>query len=116
MARQTVRPDELTMRAQTTGRNNSLTAHILPTSATMVGVCMTVLAISRLVPSGLLRLFEDKLIALDALLFLASAVLSFLSIRSGRGVARLEQRAETVFIIGLALLTLAAVVVAFEIT
>jgi hypothetical protein len=99
--------------------NNGLSAHILPTSATMVGVCMTVLAISRLVPSGLLRLFEDKLIALDALVFLASAVLSLLSIRAHHGVAqlaRLERRAETVFIIGLAMLTLAAVVVAFEIT
>jgi hypothetical protein len=93
-----------------------LSAHILPTSATMIGVCMTVLSIGHLRPGGELRLVLDKLLAVDALVFLVSALLSFISMRSSRSGTRLEARAEIVFITGLALLALGAVVLAFSIT
>lgn len=92
-----------------------LSAHILPTSATMIGVCMTVLSIGHLGPGGEWRFLIDKLLAVDALLFLASALLSFMSMRSRRSKARLEVRAELVFISGLGLLALGAVVLAFVI-
>lgn len=95
---------------------NGLSAHILPTSATMIGVCLTTLYISLLGPLGTRRVMVDKLMAVDALVFLASAVLSFLSMRSRRWGARAERYAETVFIVGLGLLALGAVVLAFAIT
>ena len=53
-----------------------LSAHILPTSATMIGVCMTVMSIGHLGPRDDLRLLIDRMLAIDALVFLASAVLS----------------------------------------
>jgi uncharacterized membrane protein SirB2 len=93
-----------------------LSAHILPTSATMIGVCMTVLTIGHLTASGQIRWLIDKLLALDALLFLASAVMSFMSLRVRTGRRQLELRAEWVFIVALALLAFAAIVLAFEIT
>ena len=92
-----------------------LSAHILPTSATMIGVCMTVLSIGRLRPDGRSRVLIDKLLAFDALVFLASAVLSFASIRSRRQGPRHERRAELLFIAGLALLALGAVAIAFAV-
>lgn len=97
------------------GRQNSLSAHILPTSATMIGVCMTVLSIGHLGPSGDLRAIVDKLIAIDGVIFLSSAVLSFVSMRTHHRAARYEGRAEVLFISGLALLALAAVTLAFAI-
>jgi hypothetical protein len=54
--------------------------------------------------------------AVDALVFLTSAVLSFMSMRSRRHGSRFEGYAETVFIAGLGLLALGAVVLAFAIT
>lgn len=93
-----------------------LSAHILPTSATMIGVCMTVLTISRLTRGGELHILLDKLLAVDALIFLLSALLSFFSMRAGRRALRHEVRAELLFTVGLGLLTLAAVVLAFAIT
>lgn len=69
--------------------SRGLSAHILPTSATMIGVCMTVLSIGHLHQGGRPRVVLDKLLAIDALVFLASAVVSFLSIRSRSGAARL---------------------------
>ena len=94
---------------------SGLSAHILPTSATMIGVCMTVLSIGHLGPGGEWRFLIDKLLAIDALLFLVSALFSFMSMRSCRSQARLEARAELVFITGLGLLALGAVVLAFAI-
>lgn len=92
-----------------------LSAHILPTSATMIGVCMTVLSIGHLRPDGASRVLIDKLLAFDALLFLSSALLSFVSMRSSRHGARFEARAELVFLVGLAVLAIGAVVLAFMI-
>ncbi len=92
-----------------------VTAHILPTSATMIGVCVAVLSIGHFGPGGKLHVVIDKLLALDALMFLASAVLSFMSLRSARSTLRLEARAEMIFIGALSLLAFGTVVLAFVI-
>jgi hypothetical protein len=95
--------------------SRGLSAHILPTSATMIGVCMTVLSIGHLRPDGHSRVLIDKLLAFDALIFLASAVLSFVSMRSRHEGPRHERRAELLFLAGLAILALGAVAIAFAI-
>lgn len=93
-----------------------LSAHILPTSATMIGVCMTVLSIGHLGPSGEFRMIVDKLLAVDALVFLVSALLSFIAMRAGHRARPLEVHAELIFTGGLILLALVAVVLAFAIS
>jgi hypothetical protein len=95
---------------------HGLSAHILPASATMIGVCMTVLSIGHLGAGGQWRMVIDKLLAVDALVFLASALLSFMSMRSSRFGTVYETRAEIIFIAGLGLLVLGAVALAFAIT
>lgn len=81
----------------------------------MVGVCMTVLSIGHLAPRGDLRLVVDKLLAADALIFLLSAALSFLSMRSPRFGLRYEARAEAIFVVALGILAVSAVILAFAI-
>ena len=95
---------------------SGLSAHILPASATMIGVCMTVLSIGHLGPAGEWRMVIDKLLAVDALVFLVSALLSFMSMRLPGAGQRHEARAELVFIAGLGMLALGAVVLAFVIS
>ncbi len=96
-------------------RPRGLSAHILPASATMIGVCMTVLSISHLGSGSEWRMLIDKLLAIDALVFLVSALLSFISMQSSRSGTAYETRAEVVFITGLGLLALGAVALAFAI-
>lgn len=79
----------------------------------MLGVCMTVLSIGHLGPGGDWRLVVDKMLAVDALTFLASAFLSFMSMRSLRIGGRLEILAEMLFLLGLAVLAVASMVLAF---
>ncbi|MBO9648197.1 MAG: hypothetical protein J7605_06770 [Variovorax sp.] len=82
----------------------------------MIGVCMTVLSIGHLNPGGELRWVVDKLLAVDSLLFLVSALLSFVSMRTRLPSPKYEFRAEVVFIVGLGILAMVAVVLAFAIT
>lgn len=79
----------------------------------MIGVCLTALYISLLGPPSAGRVLVDKLLALDALVFLASSLLSFLSMRRAHRARRREAQAEGVFVAGLGLLSLGAVVLAF---
>lgn len=94
----------------------SLTTHILPTSATLVGVCMTVVSVVKLMHPGGIGVFIDKLLALDTVLFLASAILSFISMRVPALERRLESTAELLFVVALGLVAVAAVILSFEIS
>lgn len=79
----------------------------------MIGVCLTALYISLLSPMGAQRMVMDKLLAVDTLVFLLSATLSFMSMRArSRGAAH-ESYAEAIFIAGLGLLSLVALTLAF---
>ena len=93
-----------------TGRN-VLSQHILPSSATMVGVCITALSILKLVrPTGI-GIWVNHLLALGSLVFLTSGILSYAAMRSAQNV-RLERYADLTFIAGLLLLSLCTVFIA----
>lgn len=94
--------------------SNGISSHILPTSATMVGVCMTVISIGK-IARGHAGMAIDRILAVDSALFLLSALLSFLSIRSGRSAMRLERWAEILFLVALGLVSVTSVILAFEI-
>jgi len=92
-----------------------LSAHILPTSATMIGVCMTVLSIGRVGAGASWHMLIDKALAVDALIFLASAFLSFAAMRARVAGRRYERWADVVFLVGLGLLVVVALCLAFTI-
>ena len=94
---------------------NGLSSHILPTSATMVAVCMAVISVVKVTPSGTLGIWVDKLLGIDSLLFLASAFISFISMRPGQGSARYERWAEWIFLTGLTILVGAGLILSFEV-
>jgi hypothetical protein len=94
---------------------NDLSHHILPNSATMVGVCIMVISIVKKMPPDVVNYFIDKALAIDSILFMISALLSFLSIRLERSTLRLEWWAEMIFILGLVSMTMIAVIFSFEI-
>lgn len=92
-----------------------ISGHILPTSATMVGVCVTTISLARLIQGGQVGYWEDKLLAGDSVLFVICAALSFAAIRKPHLATKLERHAETLFIMALVLLGVAAVVMACKI-
>lgn len=99
------------MRAANLGE---LSRHILPSSATMLGVCMMVISIAKLLQLGPIGVTLDRLLALDSTLFLASAALSYLAMRPS-GQSRFEHYADLAFMLGLVVLAICSVLLSFEI-
>lgn len=99
--------------------DDNLCVHIFTASAAMVGVCLTVIGIIRVVIS--LRrpdIFADDLLALNALLYLASCLLSYWALRTrnaGRN-HRLERIADVVFLSALTLTAVNAGFIAWAIS
>ena len=91
-----------------------LADHILPTSATMVGVCITVISVAQLIPKHGISRHADELLAFDSLLFMVSASLSYFSIRHPSDAANYERVADGVFLLALALMVVVGFIVSFE--
>jgi hypothetical protein len=78
--------------------------HIFTVSSAMVGVCLTVIGLIRVVITlGSVDTLADDLLAADALLFLVSCLLSYWALRSRglRRMHRLEKIADAIFLIAM---------------
>lgn len=83
--------------------------HIFSTSATMVGICLTVIGFFKvLFQMKAIGTLGDDLLAVDALLFLIACVLSYWALR-GRSARRrriTEKFADIIFLVALSMMTL----------
>jgi len=70
--------------------NHHVSNYIFPVSATMVGVCMTVISLMQLIPKDVISLWSDNFLAIDSLAFLASAMLSYWSIQHNDDLLHIE--------------------------
>lgn len=95
-------------------KENFLTGHILPVSATMVGVCMTVISVIQLVPKNSISSWADEMLAIDSLVFLTSTMLSYWSIRHKDKLLKIEHYADRFFLIGMVMMASVSFLVAFE--
>ncbi|WP_395683766.1 hypothetical protein [Dokdonella sp.] len=93
---------------------SDLCIHIFTTSAALVGVCLTVIGLIRVViATTQVGTIADDLLAGDATLFMISCVLSYwaLRARSARRMHRIERAADAIFLLGLLLMTIVCGVV-----
>ena len=74
-----------------------------------------VISIVKSLPADAVNFFIDKALAVDSLLFMISALLSFLTIRLENAELRFERWAEMIFIVGLVSMTVITVIFSFEI-
>jgi hypothetical protein len=98
-------------------QGGGLSHHILPTAGSMVGICATVIGLVKIVEERTGPTHVDEYAGLTALLFLASALASYLSMRRTTGIglsARLERVADLCFVVGLISLSIIAVLFAYE--
>ena len=94
---------------------HDISQHILPTSATMVGVCITVISIVRVMEiHGAVTSIIDDIVALDSAMFLVATILSYVSLRSPQSGGRVERFADLVFLAGLAVMVLASFLLAWQ--
>ena len=101
-----------------TRMRSNLSHHILPASATMVGVCMTVISIINLMGTRTFPSYIDAMLAIDSLLFLLGAIFSYYSIRhenESRLSTTVENIADIAFMSGLAIMTMVGFSLAYRI-
>ncbi|PYL92591.1 MAG: hypothetical protein DMF14_03475 [Verrucomicrobia bacterium] len=82
--------------------------HIFTVSSAMVGVCLTVIGLIRVVITlGKADTLADDLLASDALLFLTSCLLSYAALRARnlRRMHNIERAADVVFIVAIVVMT-----------
>lgn len=94
-----------------------LSGHIFSVSAGLVGVCLTVIGVFRLVGgSGRLTTWADDVPAIDAFVFLVSCLLAYLALRSNSPARRqrLERVADVIFLLGLTAMVVIGSLVAYE--
>ena len=85
---------------------------ILATSATMAGVCLTVISIVKLTVLGreLLTVVDDVL-AVDSVVFLASSLAAYVAIRADD--PRVETLADILFLLGMTVMVASAFLLAY---
>ncbi|HUW51344.1 MAG TPA: hypothetical protein VMV75_10070 [Sulfuricella sp.] len=97
---------------------SNLSQHILPNSSMMLGVCMTVISVIKV-----LRLHSEQhriaeVFAFNALIFLISAMFSYFSIRNESKIhlsVAMERIADVSFMLGLVVMTVAGFLLTYEI-
>ena len=92
--------------------------HIFSVSAAMVGVCLTVIGLIRVVITfGKADTVADDLLAADAFLFLAACLLSYsaLRTRSKHRMHRRERIADSMFILAMILMVIICGFITFAI-
>lgn len=85
-----------------------ISIHIFDTSATMVGVCLTVIGLFKLILQlKSISTWADDLLSIDAMLFLSACGLAYwaLRTRSIKRRLRAEKIADLIFLIALTLMT-----------
>lgn len=95
-----------------------LSAHIFAVSAGLVGVCLTVIGLFRvIVRSQHIDSIADNLLAIDALFFLFACFLAYLALRTGSKPIgqQLERIADALFLSGLTMMVAVGVLIAYAV-
>lgn len=93
--------------------------HIFTVSAAMVGVCLTVIGLIRIVISVRhADTLADDFLAFDAVLFLASCLASYVALRTRhiRRMHRLERFADAIFIVALIAMVMVCMFITYAIS
>ncbi len=99
-------------------QRDTIAIHVLSVSATMVGVCLTVIGILRVAArNNLAGTLADDLVAVDAILFLSAALTAYGALRSRRIATRrrIEGWADVLFVLALGVMTLVCVLVTWTV-
>jgi hypothetical protein len=92
--------------------NRQIAHHILTGSTTMIGVCITVITLFRVMHTNF-ETYADELLAFDNVIFITAALFAYSSIRKEHN-KKLERIADVTFLAGMLLMLLAGIMIIFS--
>jgi hypothetical protein len=100
------------------GLEKDISIHIFSVSAALVGVCLTVISVVRvIITTTKINTVVDDILAADALLFLTSCLLAYWAMRSRteKRMRLVERGADTIFIAGLLLMAVVCALITYAV-
>ncbi len=98
-------------------KETDLTIHVFSVSGGLVGVCLTVIGLFQITHRlSHIKSFGEKLLAVDALIFLSSCLLAYFSLQMRRTYRQhaLERLAEEIFFVGLVMMSGICFLIVYE--
>ncbi len=95
-----------------------ISIHIFSASAAMIGVCLTVIGLVRvIITMRNMNTLADDILAVDSLIFLISCCLSYVALRTRkkRRMHQIERVADGIFILGLLLMVIVCCFITYAI-
>lgn len=93
-------------------KNRNIADHIFNGSITMSGVCVTIIALFRVMKMGILT-YADEILALNTFLFLTAAMFSYVSLRKENSSFS-ETIADILFFTGMISMLLVGIIIVFS--
>lgn len=90
---------------------NDVAQHIFTGSTTMIGVCITIISLFKIMRTGK-DTFGDEILGVSTLFFIFSCFLSYLCLRNAE-LKKIETIADILFFIGLILMLMVGFIVVF---
>jgi uncharacterized membrane protein len=100
--------------SETENDKKNISKHILPTSSNLLGLCFVILSFIKILKLGNETVVDD-LVVIAIVLFFISSFCSYASMRSRKWSELFEKIADTIFLIGLFLLSMGSVLVAYQV-
>jgi uncharacterized membrane protein SirB2 len=92
-------------------RTKEIAHHIFNGSLAMIGVCITVITLFKVFNAGILT-FADEILGIDTFVYIISAILSYMSLRSETN-KKLEWFADILFFFGMFVMVFVGVIIVF---
>ena len=95
----------------TTEDNKKIAAYVFSGSNTMVGVCLTIIALFRIMKTGL-QTYADEILALDTFIFIIASLLSYAVLRKEKN-KRLEKWADICYYTGMIIMSFVGLIIIY---
>ena len=94
-----------------TAKNRRIATYVFSGSNTMIGVCLTLITLFRIMKTGV-QTYADEILALDTSIFLVASLLSYISLRKVDNEL-LEKFADIFFFSGMVILFLVGLLIIY---
>jgi len=91
--------------------NQDIAHYVFSGSTTMIGVCITVIALFRVMNISI-KTYADEILGIDTLIFILATLLSYITLRNDQ--KNIERFADIFFFIGMGILIFVGILIIFS--